>query len=187
MVAGTFLFSVLALVAVCLGDGDNFANQVHLALGEAPGEVVVTWSTPNPPNASSVRYGEAATFPDQSQSAIGWSTRFTDNGTLHHTQYIQRAVLDSLKGNTQYSYQVWNTSEWSRTFSFLSPGLTEAWSPRVILYGDFGLLNPRAFPALLGELADNTSDFIVHTGLFTWLASFNFVLSHSLWLTPYFS
>ena len=159
-------FVLLSLVFACgCTRAENFANQVHLSLGENAGEVVVTWSTPLPPTSSSVRFGLDEGFPEQHHQQTGWSTQFVDNGTLHHTQFVQRAVLSSLKDRQRYAYQVWNDTQWSSTFSFVSPGLTSSWNPRVIVYGDFGLLNPRSFPALMEELAENSSDFIFHSGL----------------------
>jgi len=144
----------------------NGANQVHLSLGEHSNEVVVTWSTPTSAS-SEVRFGLSSSFPGNAKSVIGFETIFVDNGTLHHTQYIHRAHLQQLEELVLYSYQVRNNSEWSRTFSFMSQGNTTS-SPKVTIYGDFGLLNPKAYPALLSELSTRVTDFIVHTGDFAY-------------------
>eukprot|EP01137_Pigoraptor_chileana_P002603 Opistho-2@41675 len=153
-------------VADGLRAGINGANQVHLALGGEQDEITVTWLTPEPAS-SRARYGLAASFPDIAIEVEGYAKVFVDNGTLHHTQYVHRATFASLKERARYSYQVWNGTEWGRLFGFTAPGGV-SWNPTITVYGDFGLSNPRSFPALLDELSEGKSDFIVHSGDFAY-------------------
>eukprot|EP00128_Syssomonas_multiformis_P018375 Colp12_sorted_trinity150504_noHs@25682 len=168
--------SVLALVAFTIAVGAapaphvkylyGGANQVHLALGAKSDEVTVTWSTPLSAS-SEARFGLSDGFPSNAMYASGIEKIFVDNGTLHHTQYIHRVTLRPLKELQTYTYQVRNGTEWSREFTFVAPG-NENWNPRVAVFGDFGLANPRAFPALLADLKDRETDFIVHVGDFAY-------------------
>lgn len=83
----------------------NSATQVHIALTDDPTEMQVTWSTFGM-GPSNVRYGRADSFPNLGSVAQGFVTKFVDNGTLHHTQYVHRATLEGLEGGQRYAYQV---------------------------------------------------------------------------------
>jgi hypothetical protein len=147
-------------------------NQVHLSLGEVRDTMVVTWSTPFPATAR-LRFSllsddsnTSGTF--QPIEVSGWSKRFVDNGTLHHTQFIHRATMSHLKEKQKYYYQIYNgTDDWTHPFYFVSPGGVNH-HPKITVFGDFGLTNPRAFPALMYEMQHDEIDAIVHVGDFAY-------------------
>jgi hypothetical protein len=91
-----------------LAKARNLATQVHIALTRNPSEMQVTWST-FAVGPSQVRYGHADRFPNLPHIADGFITKFVDNGTLHHTQYIHRVTLEGLQGGERYAYQVRET------------------------------------------------------------------------------
>jgi hypothetical protein len=68
-------------------------EQVHLALGETPDQMVVTWSTMEDPGESVVEYG----INGMVQTEYGESKLFVDGGPEKHSQYIHKVVLKDLE------------------------------------------------------------------------------------------
>ena len=60
--------------------------------------MVVTWSTMNVTENSTCIYGTQT----PNMEAKGWTTKFVDGGSQHHTQFIHRVRLTGLKPGTQY-------------------------------------------------------------------------------------
>ena len=182
---GSRLFLLcVSVLFVTSGVHGQVASQVHLSLGEQPFEIVTTWSTSLPVQTPLARYGLSDAYPSNSKEVFGWQSEFVDNGTLRQTQYIHRVsfmVSPSVEKAALYYYQVWNDTDWSTLFSFRIPAVnptsryslrgsddtpSAVWYPKVTIYGDFGLINPQAFPALLQDLEENQADFIIHNGDF---------------------
>eukprot|EP00300_Choanocystis_sp_HF-7_P018992 c20201_g1_i1.p1 GENE.c20201_g1_i1~~c20201_g1_i1.p1 ORF type:complete len:575 (+),score=118.16 c20201_g1_i1:251-1726(+) len=92
---------------------------------------------------------------------------FVDNGTLHHTQYIHVVEMTGLQPLTDYVYRIPNGTAWTDPIRFRSPGVGD-WAPRFTLFGDFGLENARALPALALEAALGATDVFVHVGDFAY-------------------
>jgi hypothetical protein len=68
-----------------------------------------------------------------------------------------------------FSFRVPAVTPTSRYFLRGSQNVASAvWYPKVTIYGDFGLLNPQAFPALLQDLSTHETDFIIHNGDFAY-------------------
>jgi hypothetical protein len=167
---------ILSALLSCARADDYAPNQIHLSLGQNKvTEMTVTWSTSlDPLTNQQVEYWACAEVGGDSTNTTflspSTSTMFVDNGTLHHTQYIHRASLVDLSPDTQYCYQV-NNEPPSHVYSFKTfpQALT---SPKITVYGDLGLENPRSVPLLQQEVNDRRSNAIVHNGDFG--KSFNF-------------
>ena len=140
-------------------------QQIHLAQGKEDFSMTVTWSTMGQDMSSMVKYQPSHL--NNLHDAIlvnGSTTNFTDGGEAHHWQLIHRVTLNNLSPNTEYIYQVGTTDMLSETFSFKTfPNGTD-WSPRFILYGDFGLVNDQSMNFLKNEIQNKKTDIILHVG-----------------------
>lgn len=63
-------------------------------------------------------------------------------------------------------YRCGSQEGWSRRFQFRALRNGTAWSPRVAVYGDMGLENPRALPRLQREARAGLYDAVLHVGAF---------------------
>lgn len=99
-----------------------YPTQIHLSLTNEASEMMVTWSTMDQPTENQrVFYQPCESQGDQDGDVSPSTTaRFVDNGTLHHAQYVHRAVLVDLVPSTQYCYTVGTSSQpaLSREFRF---------------------------------------------------------------------
>ena len=60
--------------------------------------MIVTWTTFDPIVNPTVSYG----LNKLTQSAIGYSTKFTDGGSEKRIMYIHRATMDNLRPDSKY-------------------------------------------------------------------------------------
>lgn len=164
------IFLGLAFFVLSSQAEDYVPNQIHLSLGQNKiSEMTVTWSTAlDPTSNQQVKYWSCdAVQDDPTNNTIlspSTSTKFVDNGTLQHTQYIHRASLVDLEADSQYCYQI-QFEPPSPVYSFLTLSSTLS-SPKITVFGDLGLENPRSVPLLQQEVNDRRSNIIVHNGDF---------------------
>eukprot|EP00615_Pteridomonas_danica_P008672 CAMPEP_0114332848 /NCGR_PEP_ID=MMETSP0101-20121206/3369_1 /TAXON_ID=38822 ORGANISM="Pteridomonas danica, Strain PT" /NCGR_SAMPLE_ID=MMETSP0101 /ASSEMBLY_ACC=CAM_ASM_000211 /LENGTH=401 /DNA_ID=CAMNT_0001463685 /DNA_START=21 /DNA_END=1226 /DNA_ORIENTATION=- len=127
--------------------------------------MTVTWSTVSDPDENpQVAYGECGST--SSELSPSTSTKFVDNGTLHHTQYIHRATLVNLLPDHEYCYRIQsNPSSSQYSFMTMPSNLT---NPSITVYGDLGLQNARSVPLLTSETESRRSHAIVHNGDFAY-------------------
>lgn len=140
-------------------------EQIHLSLGNAWNEMMVTWSTPNTTNTSRVQVRQSNT--SHLVTFTGSQSLFIDNGTLHHGQCMHRVILADLAPGL-FEYRVGDEaagiwSEWLQAHA--SAGGVNWTTPSFTVFGDFGLQNPRAHPQLLQEREAGSSNVIIHTGV----------------------
>uniref|UniRef100_T1JCQ8 Purple acid phosphatase n=1 Tax=Strigamia maritima TaxID=126957 RepID=T1JCQ8_STRMM len=138
-------------------------EQIHLSYGDDPSQMVITWSTINATNESIVEYGD-----ELENSAIGFSTLFTDTGDEHRSQYIHRVKLFDLDPQTKYTYHCGSKYGWSALYYFVTTPSGSNWSPRVALFGDMGNENAQSLPRLQQEVEKGMYDAILHVGDFAY-------------------
>jgi hypothetical protein len=137
-------------------------NQVHVALAgrDANGNhngMAVSWQTQKDTSSSTVLYG---TTPGRyTSSATGYSAVYYE--TFHH-----HVVLENLRPNTQYYYQVGDAlGGWSQEFSFKSAPLSEGgFTPFTFAYfADLGVVHGESSISFLKQIQNNIS-LIWHGG-----------------------
>uniref|UniRef100_U5ERP5 Purple acid phosphatase n=1 Tax=Corethrella appendiculata TaxID=1370023 RepID=U5ERP5_9DIPT len=139
-------------------------EQVHLAFGEIPNSIVVTWSTIDPTNSSIVEYGIGGLI----LSASGTQTKFVDGGPAKHTQYIHRVVLKNLTPSSRYDYHCGSKWGWSPEFWFYTIPEGANWSPSVAIFGDMGNENAQSLARLQEDTQRHMYDAIIHVGDFAY-------------------
>lgn len=139
-------------------------EQVHIALGEQPDEIVVTWSTFNATSDSIVEYGINGLV----DTVYGYSTLFVDGGPLKRKQYIHRVLLTDLLPKTKYEYHCGSMDGWSDLYWFITIDNTTNWAPKLAVYGDLGNVNGVSLPYLQEETQKNVYDVILHVGDFAY-------------------
>lgn len=147
--------------------GQKYVNpeQIHIAFGTDPTRMTVTWSTQNATQSTVAMYGIGGQL---THTGTGTMTKFVDPGTLHNTQYIHRAVMTGLKPGTIYSYKVGSKEAWSGVFNLTAMKDGSDWSPRIALFGDFGLENAQSLGRLLSDEKKHMYDAIFHVGDFAY-------------------
>ena len=150
-------------------------EQVHLSLGRSFDEMTVTWLTKDATVASTVEYssGDQVRHPVPARPSINFF-KFSANGSSDkHTtddeedpreMYIHRATLKSLKSGTRYYYRVGSKDSFSKVFFFDTLKSGSNWSPRVVIYGDFGYNNGRIQDHLKKQVSQSAFDVIAHIG-----------------------
>jgi len=149
--------------------GDQDPQQVHLSFGaDGRTEMTVTWSTMA--NVDSVVLFQA----DQANETVWYQVEAetTEFNSQTHVQYIHRAYLTGLKPATNYHYIVGNFQasdvHASPLFTFHTMSADPQWTPRLAVYGDFGLINSRSLPLLQKDVAAGMYDGIIHIGDFAY-------------------
>ncbi|KAL5009257.1 hypothetical protein ScPMuIL_014838 [Solemya velum] len=140
-------------------------QQVHLSFGDDPTKMIVVWNTPEPTPNASVEYGQLSSA---SRYANATMTKFVDGGSLHHVQYIYRAIMTGLVPGTKYYYRCGSKYGKSQVFSFSAMRNGTDWSPRILLFGDLGVLNGRSLPRIKNDVTKNHYDAIFHVGDFAY-------------------
>ncbi|CAH3974751.1 unnamed protein product [Pieris brassicae] len=139
-------------------------EQVHIAFGTKPNDIIVTWTTFNNTHESRVQYG----LGEMSLEAVGTRHQFTDGGQLHRHMWIHRVTLLDLKFDTKYEYHAGSVYGWSELFSFKTPPEGEKWVLRAAIYGDMGNKNAHSLSYLQDEAQRGHFDVILHVGDFAY-------------------
>ncbi|GFO35532.1 purple acid phosphatase [Plakobranchus ocellatus] len=161
------LFTILVFGLACSVHGIVWyePEQVHIAIGANPDEMVIVWNTVNDTGESKVLYGSGGKL---NQTASGSRTKFVDGGEEKRSQFIHRVVLQGLSEKTEYAYIVGSSLAWSNSFSFKTWPRGEKWSPRIALFGDMGNENAQSLPRLQVETMQGMYDAILHVGDFAY-------------------
>jgi len=143
---------------------DYQPRHIHLSLGETPRSLVVTWSTPNQTDSSTVFIGRKR----MERKFIGTSRLFVDGGDLKREQWIHTVVLTHLKPYTNYLYRVGSDQGWSNYFFTKTVMDGTMWSPTVALFGDLGNDNAMSLPFLQNGAGTGLFDAVLHVGDFAY-------------------
>ncbi|KAJ1524563.1 hypothetical protein ONE63_011050 [Megalurothrips usitatus] len=162
----SLLFSTIA-VAVAIEYYQP--EQIHLAYGDSPNDIVVTWTTYS--NCDSVvEYGVGGF----ALKAEGSTTKFVDGGSEKRVMFIHRVTLKDLIPDAKYSmcnsgYHCGSVLGWSGVFWFKTPPDDESkWSPFLAVYGDMGNENAQSLARLQEEVQRGVYDAIIHVGDFAY-------------------
>eukprot|EP00057_Strongylocentrotus_purpuratus_P016056 XP_011670530.1 PREDICTED: iron/zinc purple acid phosphatase-like protein isoform X1 [Strongylocentrotus purpuratus] len=142
-------------------------EQIHIAYGDMPSEMVIVWSTPSP-GSSEVLYGMAPN--NFSLKASGDYEELVDwEGPFEGVKFIHRVKLEGLSPGASYSYKVQTNGEQSQTYTFTAMQDGTDWSPTLLVYGDMGLKGGAPSLRLLRKAAkENLADAIIHVGDFAY-------------------
>ncbi|XP_041361456.1 acid phosphatase type 7-like [Gigantopelta aegis] len=158
--------TLMLLFGFIYADPDVKPEQIHLSYGRSPDQMMVTWSTSSEIPNSQVSVSDNPAF-GTPKTFTGYSTKFVDGGSAHHTQYIHRTLITGLTPGTKYYYKcsgsegIWSDMMW---FSTMKEG--SAWSPRLVMFGDMGKVNAQSLPRLQQEL--DLYDAVLHIGDFAY-------------------
>ena len=156
-------------------------EQVHLAYGDAPDSMVVSWATPGAA-VSVVSFGPAGVSGTLPLSAVGSSERFrqllNDSSPSRLDcqncvdEYLHTATLSSLSPGVKYSYQI-KGSLTRYTFTAKHSASQREWSPTFAVFGDLGSALPGgalspSLQRLTEEVERGTINGILHVGDFAY-------------------
>ncbi|XP_063538363.1 acid phosphatase type 7-like isoform X2 [Cydia strobilella] len=139
-------------------------EQVHIAFGEKPNDIVLTWTTFNDTQGSYATFGKG----QLEAQASGYSTLFRDGGKQQREMYIHRVTLPGLDYDTTYVYNVGSDFGMSERFSFHVPPEGNDIQVRAAIYGDLGNKNAHSLPYLQEEAERGNFDLILHVGDFAY-------------------
>ncbi|KAF6028759.1 ACP7 [Bugula neritina] len=143
----------------------RYPQHVHLSLGVAETEMVVTWTTfQETPGAAEY----SLPMSPQKMTVPSTVTIFIDGGDEHRKYYIHRAHMTHLKPSQVYSYRGDENGGWSPLFSFRATPSGPNWSPVVAVYGDLGNRNGRSIGRLQTEAQYGTINAVFHIGDFAY-------------------
>ncbi|BFZ07401.1 hypothetical protein BsWGS_10440 [Bradybaena similaris] len=142
-----------------------YPQQIHIAYGRTPNEMVISWSQVASTNQSLVLYGMNGQL---TKTKLGTSARFVDGGFQKRTQFFSKVVLDDLVPGDIYTYVVGNEYELSDQFTFQAMPAGQDWSPRLAVYGDMGNVNARSLTRLEKEAYAGMYDAVLHVGDFAY-------------------
>ena len=146
-----------SLVVASLADPDPLLHvqprHVHLALGEAAGSLVVSWSTVNQTGESLVLVSAGGRGGGE-RSFQGSSQLFVDGGERKAAQWIHKVRVGGLKGNTTYTYRVGSDLGWSDMMMMRTVPSGHNWSPNIVMFGDMGNENAISLPFIQRETGD---------------------------------
>ena len=87
-------------------------RHVHLALGEEPDTLAVSWSTVNSTAESVVLvYSRGRELAFQGEAVL-----FVDGGKKKASQWIHKVIVNGLDGDSSYRYRVGSSLGWSDVF-----------------------------------------------------------------------
>ncbi|XP_064621552.1 acid phosphatase type 7-like isoform X1 [Lineus longissimus] len=136
-------------------------EQIHIAYGAYPSEMVLTWNTRQNTNVSTVQYGLKAPNTPVKGSMVMLGGPF---GILQDIQFVHKVKLTGLKPGARYVYRCGSPSNWSRVYNFTTMQDGTNWSPRLAIYGDMGFKNAKSMPFLLKEMEKGDFDAVLHVG-----------------------
>lgn len=158
------LFGVLLCAClqatIVLGVLNTQPEQVHISYGQTPSEMIVTWTTFDPTNTSTVEYGKFKL----DTAKTGYVTKFVDGGSSARVLWIHRVVLTNLVPGTEYVYHCGSVDGWSAVYWFTSKQNGTDWSPRLVVYGDLGNYNAQSLPRIQEEVQKGMYDALLHVG-----------------------
>ncbi|XP_071482437.1 acid phosphatase type 7-like, partial [Diadema antillarum] len=154
---------------IALDDTSLFTpEQIHIAYGDGPTEMVIMWSTWSD-GSSEVTYGLA---PNNFNSrAEGNSVKFVDwyDEEFQAVPFIHRVKLKNLIPGATYSYKVETEDVSSQPYTFNAMKDGTEWSPTLLVYGDMGSRGGAPSLKLLRRAARQKSvDAILHVGDFAY-------------------
>jgi len=135
-------------------------EQIHLAYGSTPQQMIVTWSVPDKTDQNFVVYGLNGKTTEQTTANV---TIRVDEGKSKNTQYMCTAWLNNLEPGQTYTYVVGNEIERSEKFTFKTQPAGD-WSPRLCIYGDLGNVNGQSIPQIQLEVDQGMYDAVIHAG-----------------------
>ncbi|KAF6211415.1 hypothetical protein GE061_011927 [Apolygus lucorum] len=141
-------------------------EQVHIAFGDNPSEIVVTWNTQAETPTAFVDY--RAEFVRLKHRANGETKLFVDGGKRKRKQFVHRVYLKNLKPSTLYVYVCGSSLGISKEFSFKTVPNDTDWSPRLAIFGDMGEKQAVSLPFLLEEAKTGSYDAFIHVGDFAY-------------------
>ncbi|PIK46938.1 putative iron/zinc purple acid phosphatase-like protein isoform X2 [Apostichopus japonicus] len=143
----------------------NKPEQIHLAYGETPSEMVVMWST-GLAGLTEVRYGLLEN--NLNMSMTGEHVIFTERNS-EGVKFVHRVKLANLLPGTQYYYLVKTNDQESEILHFTTMKDGTDWSPTIIMFGDMGTRGGSPSLRILNKAALSQSvDAIIHTGDFAY-------------------
>ncbi|CAG2103657.1 unnamed protein product [Medioppia subpectinata] len=135
-------------------------EQIHLSYGADSTQMMVTWTTFNATNTSTVEFGKNSL----DQTLTGLSASFIDGGNESRQIFIHRVMLTQLTPGDQYIYHCGSTDGWSPLFKFNATKNGSDWSPRIAVFGDLGNENSQSIPRLQEDVQRGLYDSIFHIG-----------------------
>jgi len=142
-------------------------RHVHLAYGASTDEVVVTWSTLDKTNYTSVRYGTNLFYLDRVTTSESQTYFPNSPNKATNVQYIHRVHLKNLAPNTTYYYMCGGLDGWSEVFGFKTFKSVEDGNPyplRLAVFGDLGTTNAVSLTRLQEESHMGMYDAALHCG-----------------------
>ncbi|CAG2103656.1 unnamed protein product [Medioppia subpectinata] len=139
-------------------------EQIHLSYGADSTQMMVTWTTFNATNTSTVEFGKNSL----DQTLTGLSASFIDGGNESRQIFIHRVMLTQLTPGDQYIYHCGSTDGWSPLFKFNATKNGSDWSPRIAVFGDLGNENSQSIPRLQEDVQRGLYDSIFHIGDFAY-------------------
>lgn len=145
----------------------NKPEQIHIAYGDDPSEMVVVWSTPQA-GLSEVLYGMMAN--NLNMSTSGESLIFDElELNPEGLKFVHRVKLSDLLPGKKYYYLVKTNDQESEIFHFKTMKEGTDWSPTIIMFGDMGTRGLAPSLRILNRVAHNESaDAVIHTGDFAY-------------------
>jgi len=165
--AEAFCSVVVPVCQIPCCDASNAPEQVHLSLGDAPDEMVATWST--------LKLGGEPTMvvSEDEQFDANKTVHFTGVSWTHNTSgwvgQMHSAKATGLQPGKKYYYRVGWDNNWSKTFYFNTipdNAGTKARPLRMIQIGDvdYGTNGHDTLSALQGFVNRGEVDIIFHIG-----------------------
>ncbi|KAK2173036.1 hypothetical protein NP493_909g00016 [Ridgeia piscesae] len=158
------LFLVTTFVLSTHGIIYTQPEQVHLALGDGPTEMVATWVTDSSTKVSIVEFG----LNNLTQVAKGIEEKFVDGGSQKRVLYMHRVKMTGLKPGSQYKYHVGSSLGWSDLYTFKAIKNGTDWPVRLALFGDMGNENAQSLARLQEETQQGHFDAVFHVGDFAY-------------------
>lgn len=143
--------------------------HIHLATGHNPSEMTVSWVSYNNHTTPLIRYGTSQTpllsqVPDVTSfqmSTIPLNT--TEGFVVYQSGLIRHAHLTGLLADTQYYYQIHESSDLSELLSFTTLPAVGAFPLTLIAMGDLGQTDDSR-QTVARALLDSDARLILHAG-----------------------